>query len=141
MADIASDLLDRILTHAAATPGREVCGLLLGHGDHVEQVQPCANVAADPTRHFEIDPAALIAAHRAARAGGAAVIGHYHSHPSGSAVPSARDAADAAADGALWLIVAAGAVQAWRAVDAGAAEGRFAAELLAILPGPASVKT
>jgi proteasome lid subunit RPN8/RPN11 len=101
----------------AAAERDEVCGLLLGEGDGVTRLLPCRNVAADP--------AALIAAHRAARGGGARIIGHYHSHPSGVARPSPRDAADAAPDGSIWLIVAGAAVTAWRAVADGAVHGRF----------------
>ncbi|WP_210357983.1 M67 family metallopeptidase [Sphingomonas beigongshangi] len=123
---IASDLLDQIRVHAAAAPGREVCGLLLGRDDRVEAVVACDNVADDPARRFEIDPAALLAAHRAARAGAPPIVGHYHSHPSGRAVPSPRDAADAAPDGTIWLIVGGGGdVRAWRAVAAGEVERRF----------------
>ena len=109
---------------AAATPD-EVCGLLFGDGERVARLLPCRNVAADPAVRFEIDPAALLAAHRAARRGGERVIGHYHSHPSGLAAPSPRDAADAAADGSIWLIVAGAVVTAWRAVPDGAVHGRF----------------
>lgn len=109
---------------AAATP-HEICGLLLGDGDIVARLVPCRNVAVDPSVRFEIDPAALIAAHRATRGGGERIIGHYHSHPSGVAEPSPRDAADAAPDGSIWLIVAGAAVTAWRAVPDGAVHKRF----------------
>ncbi|WP_159760804.1 Mov34/MPN/PAD-1 family protein [Sphingomonas sp. 8AM] len=109
---------------AAATP-HEICGLLLGDGDIVTRLVPCRNVAADPAIRFEIDPAALIAAHRAARGGSDRIIGHYHSHPSGVAAPSPRDAADAAPDGCIWLIVAGAVVTGWRAVAGGAMHGRF----------------
>ncbi|MBZ6380136.1 Mov34/MPN/PAD-1 family protein [Sphingomonas sanguinis] len=122
---ISSDTLDFIRTAAAASPDWEVCGLLLGEGDRIDGAQACANVAAEPWHRFEIDPAALIAAHRAARAGGAGVIGHYHSHPTGLAEPSPRDAADAAPDGSIWLIAGGGQVTAWRAVAAGRRHGRF----------------
>ena len=117
-------LLKQIADHAR-TSGNEVCGLLFGDGDHVTAASPCVNVAVDPARTFEIDPAALVAAHRRARTGGARPIGHYHSHPGGSSTPSPRDAADAVADGALWLIVGGQGVHAWRAVADGAVEGRF----------------
>lgn len=70
------------------------------------EARTCANVAPDPLRHFEIDPAALIAAHRASRAGGLAVLGYFHSHPNGLARPSATDARTAAGDGRIWAIVA-----------------------------------
>lgn len=114
-----------ILAAAAASRSVEVCGLLLGRGWRVEQVVPCANVADDPARRFEIDPAVLIAAYRATRRGGPAVIGHYHSHPGGDAGPSPRDAADAAPDGSIWIVVASGTMTAWRAVASGALHGRF----------------
>lgn len=70
------------------------------------EARACANVAPDPLRHFEIDPAALIAAHRASRAGGLAVLGYFHSHPNGLARPSATDARAAAGDGRIWAILA-----------------------------------
>ncbi len=113
---------------AAASPDAEICGLLLGAADRIDAAQACANVAANPARTFEIDPAALFAAHRLARGGGLAVVGHYHSHPSGLAVPSPRDAEQAMGDGALWLILAGGAARLWRSVD----RGRFIEESLVV---------
>ena len=126
MADrIATELVARILAEAAAAPGVEICGLLLGTSGVIEEARACRNVAADPAHRFEIDPAALIAAHRAERAGGAAILGCYHSHPSGSAEPSRQDAADAHADGWLWLIVGSGEARLWRAVATGQRHERF----------------
>jgi proteasome lid subunit RPN8/RPN11 len=93
---------------------------LLGAGSAVDGFLPAANVAKNPARHFELDPAVLIAAHRNARAGGPEIIGHYHSHPAGGAVPSARDTAMAVPDGSVWLIISATDVRAWRAVANGA---------------------
>ncbi len=122
---IASTALTAILAEAAGSPGVEICGLLLGDGDDIRIARSCRNVAADPARRFEIDPAALLAAHRMARSAGDRVVGHYHSHPSGRPVPSPRDAADAAPDGTLWLIVADGQARMWRAVPDGPVEGRF----------------
>lgn len=122
---VSSAALAAIRDHVAACVGEEACGLLLGGAGHVAEALPCRNVAADPVGRFEIDPARLLAAHRSARGGGLAVIGHYHSHPVGSPIPSARDAADAAPDGALWLIVGAREARLWRAVADGRIEGRF----------------
>ena len=117
MLEISRTALDAIRA-AAARSKVEVCGLLLGEEWRVERVVACRNVAADPATAFEIDPQALIAAHKAARAGGPAVIGHYHSHPNGKAEPSARDAA-AAHGGEIWVIVGGGEVTAWLALDGG----------------------
>lgn len=111
---IASRLMDRILDDAARNRA-EICGLLLGGAGRIDAITPAANVAPDPVRHFELDPAMLIAAHRAARAGGPGVMGHYHSHPSGDPVPSAIDAACAAPDGSLWLIIGRGPERLWGA--------------------------
>lgn len=121
---ISSVSLAQITAHAASSAD-EVCGLVFGNDRAVTGVAACRNVAADPARRFELDPVALIAAHRAARGGAAQIIGHYHSHPSGLAAPSARDAADAMPDGMLWLIVGSAGVEGWRAVDHGVREGRF----------------
>ncbi|SRR5258706_444664 len=119
--DISSTLLAGLLTEAQSSLEREICGLLFGTAGRIENAERCANIAADPDRAFEIDPAALFAAHRAARAGGPRMIGHYHSHPSGAAAPSARDADAAMGDGALWLILTAvGEARLWRTVRAGA---------------------
>jgi proteasome lid subunit RPN8/RPN11 len=122
---ISTELLAQIVVQAQQSPLAEVCGLLLGTPDAILALEPCANVAPQPARRFEIDPAQLLAAHRRSRAGGPLVVGHYHSHPSGKAWPSATDAADAIADGSVWLIVAGSDVTAWRAVANGAVEGRF----------------
>lgn len=111
--------IDVMLEAAAAQAPHEACGLLLGHGLRIDAAMPCANVAADPARHFEIDPVALIAAHRAARAGGPQVIGYFHSHPNGLAGPSSTDRASAAGDGRVWAICAAGAVSWWQDDPAG----------------------
>ena len=102
--EISRSLLDRIRACAAADQA-EICGLLFGDGSRITAATPAVNVATDPARHFEIDPATLIAAHRAARSGGPAIVGHYHSHPGGAATPSAVDAASAQPDGGWWLIV------------------------------------
>ena len=123
--DISSTVVAHIRAAAAASPDQEVCGLLFGTGARVEAAQACRNVAAEPARRFELDPVALLAAHRAARAGGPSIVGHYHSHPSGSPSPSTWDADAAAADGAIWLIVAGGELRGWRAVEAGAIHRRF----------------
>jgi proteasome lid subunit RPN8/RPN11 len=124
---ISRAALDEILAAAAAAPDAEICGLLLGRDATVTALRPCANVAADPRDSFEVDPAALIAAHRAARAGGPALIGHYHSHPNGSPDPSARDAA-AAEPGSHWIIAGGGELRAWYA------DGRGRFQAVTIVP-------
>lgn len=108
-----------LLTEAAKAYPLEACGLLLGQGDVIMEAAPVRNVHADPARHFELDPAALIAAHRAAREGGLQVLGYYHSHPTGSTCPSTTDQAAASGDGRIWAIVAGAAIGWWRDAPGG----------------------
>jgi desampylase len=103
-----------LLDAAAAFPEAEVCGLLLGNDSRVETLVPARNVARDPARSFEIDPATLLATHRSARGAGQRVIGHWHSHPNGRREPSARDAARAVENDQIWLIIAGGGLSAWQ---------------------------
>ncbi|THD36834.1 MAG: M67 family peptidase [Sphingomonas sp.] len=117
--EISREALEAIRAEADASPEVEVCGLLLGDGLRVEEVRACRNVADDPATAFEIDPQALIAAYKAARSGGRAIIGHYHSHPSGRAEPSVRDKASALGDGAVWIIVGRDSARAWQSNAAG----------------------
>ena len=122
--EISREVLEAIQAEAAASPGREVCGLLFGDPSRVTGWQATANVASHPERRFEIDPAALFAALRTQRDGGPRVAGYWHSHPGGDAAPSATDAVMASADGKVWLIVGAD-VTAWRAVERGSVRCRF----------------
>jgi len=128
---ISRSLVEALLARAKASPGREVCGLLLGGPGRITAAVPVANIAADPAREFELDPAAHFAAIRAARAGGPAVIGHYHSHPSGLDRPSARDAEAAFDPSLLWMIVTTAKLSLWRVGD----DANFVAETLRIGDG------
>ncbi|HWK41688.1 MAG TPA: M67 family metallopeptidase [Croceibacterium sp.] len=106
--------LATMLSEARISAPEECCGILLGRDDRIEVAAPARNVHLTPKTHFEIEPQALVNAHRAARAGGPAVIGYYHSHPGGAAAPSATDRAEAAHDGAVWAIMGEGGVTFWR---------------------------
>jgi predicted GIY-YIG superfamily endonuclease/proteasome lid subunit RPN8/RPN11 len=107
-------VIARLLEEAARAAPMECCGLLLGEGDRIDEARPAANVAPDPERRFEIDPLALLAAHKAARAGGPQVVGYFHSHPEGHPLPSATDCEHASGDGRVWAIIAGGEVTFWR---------------------------
>jgi desampylase len=111
---ISRCVAEAIQRAAATVAPREACGLLFGEGAEITGSQIVENVAENPERRFEIDPAALFAALRAERAGGAKILGYWHSHPGGEPTPSATDAAMALPDGKLWLIVAGDAMRGWR---------------------------
>ena len=90
----------------------ECCGLLLGRAEggetvRVGWVEPCVNQAPDQRCRFTISSDSLLAAYRWARDRGEQVVGTYHSHPQGAAVPSEMDRESAWA-GASYLIVGLG---------------------------------
>lgn len=117
---LTSEVHAALLAAARAAHPHEACGLLLGEGARITAVQPAKNVHASPHTHFEIDPQALIDAHRAARAPKACqVLGYYHSHPTGLAQPSPTDLTSTARDGRIWAIIADDEVGLWRDGDAG----------------------
>ena len=93
---VARDVMELLRVEAGKSGQKECCGILLGTGSFVTSALPAANAHPRPQTHFEIDPQALINAHRAARAGGPQVLGYYHSHPEGPPHPSATDRAEAA---------------------------------------------
>ncbi|GGC35083.1 Mov34/MPN/PAD-1 [Novosphingobium marinum] len=117
--EVTSKVVSRLVSEARNAAPEECCGLLLGRKDRITFVKPTANVAEDPVANFEIDPAALVKAHKAAREDGPEVIGYYHSHPEGRAIPSASDRASAARDGRIWAIVAGEDVKFWRDSESG----------------------
>lgn len=111
---VTSEALEAMIAHATRAAPEECCGILYGTCGYIERAEPATNVHPDPARHFEIDPQALLDAHRSARGGGVEVAGYYHSHPNGRAAPSETDRASASGDGRIWAIVASGDVTFWR---------------------------
>ena len=103
------ELRARIEQESRAFFPRECCGLIEGESAgrtaKALVLHPAHNIASARDR-FEIDPTDHFAALKMARANGRALIGCYHSHPGGQAVPSATDLASAAEDSFLWLVTA-----------------------------------
>ena len=125
---IRRSVLDAIVTHARRVSPDECCGLLVGNGTEILEAIATANVATEPRRRYEIEPAAHMAQIRRCRERAAngepaiAVVGAYHSHPPGRPEPSPTDVEQAFAD-FLFLIVGpiegtdACAVRAYELVD------------------------
>jgi proteasome lid subunit RPN8/RPN11 len=111
---VTSQALAAMRAAAAAAHPHEACGFLLGQGGQITEARAARNVHPAPATHFEIDPQALIDAHRTARAGGPEVVGYFHSHPSGPPVPSSTDRASASGDGRVWAIVSGEEVRFWQ---------------------------
>ena len=88
--------ISRMLSLAAASPSVEVCGLLLDSG----RVWPARNIAAAPADQFELDPVDVAAAQQLG-----AIVGIWHSHPSGTAEPSLLDRAMCERTALPWHVV------------------------------------
>ncbi|WP_428984518.1 C40 family peptidase [Ralstonia thomasii] len=89
----------RVEAHALEVYPRECCGVI-ADGVYI----PCRNVAADPTRDFELSPEDY------AGAEDTGPITHIvHSHPGGSAQPSQADLTACEGSGLPWAIVSLGA--------------------------------
>lgn len=116
--EVSSGVVETMLAEARAALPHEACGLLLGRA-FIETATRCANVHPAPEAHFEIDPQALVDAHRAARGGNVRVLGYWHSHPSGPPEPSATDRIHATGDGRVWAIVGEGRIGWYRDCEAG----------------------
>lgn len=82
----------------------EACGLLSGRLPGtaqmacwtVEQAHSMTNVAARPATSFRLDPVEVLRVTRTVETTGLEIVGVYHSHPGGLAVPSATDVEAAA---------------------------------------------
>ncbi|WP_348607703.1 desampylase [Halobaculum rarum] len=127
---------DALHERRAAGAPAEVCGVLVGDvgdadgaanadsggdgvaetdaTDRVAEAVPVPNVADDPERRYELDPAETVAAIEDAETRGRDVIGFYHSHPRGPAAPSDTDRERATWTGSVYAIVAPEEVVAYR---------------------------
>lgn len=102
---IREEILTALIEHARREAPLECCGLLTGRRDLIDGVIPCTNELESP-KAFSIPPRELFAAFRGMRDSGRELLGIYHSHPDGSAKPSARDFAEFHYGGASCWIVA-----------------------------------
>jgi proteasome lid subunit RPN8/RPN11 len=123
------DLMAAMRRLADTARPREACALLLGRGSRVAALAPSRNLA-ERDDAFEIDAALHLRLQRAARSGGPAVIGVWHSHPQSPARPSARDLAGAWDATLLWLITGSDGTRVFR-IEAGEAR-----ELTLAAPSP-----
>ncbi|WP_123589723.1 Mov34/MPN/PAD-1 family protein [Salinisphaera orenii] len=102
---ISRPLATRLLFEAQKQPDTEVCGFLSALDGHPREIYPVANVADDPARRFEMDPADQIRAMKTMRERGETMLAIYHSHPSAPPEPSVHDLDGLGYPDALYLII------------------------------------
>ena len=99
------DVLRDISLQAAASYPHEACGALVGAGDDIALSFPLPNRdALAPEVGFAVDPKDYLRVEAEAEARGLSLLGFWHSHPDGLALPSATDRAYAW-EGLLTVIV------------------------------------
>ncbi len=96
--------LEEILSHARQGSPYEVCGLLGGQAEEVQEVYPIENTERSTVSYF-MDPKQQLQAMKAMRQKGQKMIGIYHSHPVAEAYPSQKDVNLAFYDDVAYVIV------------------------------------
>jgi proteasome lid subunit RPN8/RPN11 len=131
-----------ILDHVRADAPNEACGLLLGGGGAVTEILRARNEDPAPRTGFVVSPNDLFAALNRAEQGNLELVGVYHSHPAGHAIPSERDIREAYYPDAAQLIVGLAAEEpefaAWR-IDNGRVS-RIVLFIQAACPLPAEME-
>jgi desampylase len=114
-------ILAGLRRHAAAAMPAECCGALIGvlqrERREIRTIIPLANAATGHDR-YRIEADTVLRLERQVASTGLSVVGFYHSHPDGTAMPSATDL-ELACPGYLYLIVAAGGgeLRGWKLHD------------------------
>lgn len=98
---LTRDAYDDVVYQGYDGADEEVCGVLAGeYGDDesvVHEVYRAENVAETPQIRYALDPEEQFEITESIEAAGLAVVGFYHSHPTGPVHPSETDA-----DRATW---------------------------------------
>lgn len=114
---IAPSLLDEIRAAARRAHPEECCGLIEGDAEEggwrASAVHEARNVAVDRERNFLIDPELHLHLLRTLRGTERAIIGCFHSHPSGFPGPSETDRLGAVDDDYVWVVVSPQGIRAY----------------------------
>lgn len=89
---MAQMLYDEMINALRAALPEEACGLIAGNDDGASRLYPVENSLHSPVA-YEMAPLAQVEAMLALESEGHELVGIYHSHPTGPAVPSASDVA------------------------------------------------
>jgi proteasome lid subunit RPN8/RPN11 len=119
---VPAAMLDELRALARAAAPNEACALLSGPEPHVaSRLHAARNAELSPYR-FEVDPNDLVRIVHAIEAAGERLVAIAHSHPAGTAAPSATDLREARWDAVQLIVGSDGTIRAWRYADGQAAE-------------------
>ena len=103
--EIDRPLAIHLLALAQQSPEREICGLIGAVEQRPRTIYPTGNIAGTPESEFEMDAKDQIKALKKMRSNKEELFAIYHSHPSTSANPSAKDMADIGYPDAYQIII------------------------------------
>jgi proteasome lid subunit RPN8/RPN11 len=113
MLHFSQKLFDQMIAHASTTPYVEVCGLV-----STKRIHPIENAAAHPENSFMLDPVQFIDTYYQIRQStDETILGIYHSHPNGLAVPSPTDIQQANYPDWIYFIVHNSRISAWHIIN------------------------
>ena len=101
---VGAELLEEVVRHSRDCFPEESCGFLVGRPATIDRFVPAPNALRSKTA-FEVDPQFLFELFRQLRSSGETLRAICHSHPTGPAVPSARDVAEAHDPDCAYVIV------------------------------------
>jgi desampylase len=113
MRTMTTTIIERIRAEAS-NANTEICGALIGDGTAVIRTLALVNHSAHTQDSFYIPATEVMRIERAADLEGHMVMGFYHSHPNGDAVPSTTDVHEAVPGYVYWIVSRSGDVRAWR---------------------------
>ncbi len=100
--------LAEITKHSEDAYPYECCGLLVGQfrreHAYVAEAHKSSNIASQPRKLFEVDPQLRFDLEKRLRGDSLSLVGVYHSHPEGEAIPSKTDVERAWEQNMVWLI-------------------------------------
>lgn len=88
---ITPETITNLIAASKAAIPEEICGLLVGRDERVDEVIRITNVAPDPTRHYRLHDEQFIQAIFDIQRRGKSLLAFFHSHPSGDPIPSGDD--------------------------------------------------
>jgi len=97
-------IFEEIISHCREAFPNEACGILAGKGEEVLKVYKMANIEKSPVSYF-MDSREQFKVIKDIRENNLVMLAIFHSHPSSSAYPSAKDVSLAFYEDAIYIIV------------------------------------
>lgn len=101
---IPRDIFDELIFHCKDASPNEACGILAGKGKQASKIYKMTNIEKSPVSYF-MDSKEQFKVMKDIRENNLKMIAIFHSHPSSSAYPSAKDLSLAFYEDAIYIIV------------------------------------